>query len=141
MAHMLANHAGKCKNIHGHTYSMQVEIYRNDENVIHAPGSTDHGMVMEFYDLKTIIQELIVEPLDHAFVFWSESTDPLEHGIAALLKEHQRKLVSIDYRPTAENLAADFYHRINHRLKSEGVSVRELILWESPTSFARIREE
>ena len=138
MAHMLADHKGKCVNIHGHTYVMQVEIEREDNGVINAPGTTDHGMVMEFDDLKKVINDLIVEPLDHAFIYWTDSTDELEHSIASLLKKHHRKLVNINYRPTAENLAADFLNRINEHLSSDPVRVKELILWESATSFARV---
>lgn len=141
MAHMLANHNGKCKNIHGHTYVMQVELERTEGGTIHAPGKTDHGMVMEFSDVKQVISELIVEPLDHAFLYWIGSTDSLEHEVAELLKKHERKLVEINYRPTAENLANDFIHKINSRLSDNPVKVIELILWESPTSFARIREK
>jgi 6-pyruvoyltetrahydropterin/6-carboxytetrahydropterin synthase len=141
MAHMLANHSGKCKNIHGHTYVMQVELERIDGGTIHAPGETDHGMVMEFYDVKKIISELIVDSLDHAFLYWIGSTDDLEHEIAELLRKHNRKLVEINYRPTAENLAADFMQKINDQLNKYPVKVKELILWESPTSFARIRDK
>jgi 6-pyruvoyltetrahydropterin/6-carboxytetrahydropterin synthase len=138
MAHMLANHEGKCKNIHGHTYKMQVEIERVDGGLIHSPGKTDHGMILEFYDLNEIIKDTIVEPLDHAFLYWTDSTDELEHEVAVLLKKYDRKLVEISYRPTAENLATDFMKQIDSKLKPLGAGVKELILWESPTSFARV---
>ena len=138
MAHMLANHAGKCKNIHGHTYKMQVEIARKGGGVMNSPGKTDHGMVLEFDDLKTIINRIVVEPLDHAFLYWVDSTDELEHEVAVLLKKHSRKLVEIGYRPTAENLAMNYLEIINNALSSFKVEVIELILWESPTSFARV---
>lgn len=138
MAHMLADHKGKCKNIHGHTYVMQVTLEREEGGLINAPGTSDHGMVMEFYDVKELINDLIVEPLDHAFLYWTDSTDELEHEVAALLKKHHRKLVNINYRPTAENLATDFLKKINGKLVLYPVFVSELILWESPTSFARV---
>jgi 6-pyruvoyltetrahydropterin/6-carboxytetrahydropterin synthase len=138
MAHMLANHAGKCKNIHGHTYKMQVEIARKSGGVLNNPGTTDHGMVLEFDDIKNIITNKLVEPLDHAFLYWVGSTDELEHEVSRLLKKYNRKLVEINYRPTAENLAADYFEIINLALDIHKVEVVELILWESPTSFARI---
>jgi len=93
---------------------------------------------LEFDDIKKLINDLIVEPLDHAFIYWTDSTDELEHSIAALLTKHHRKLVNINYRPTAENLASDFLNRINEKLSSDPVRVKELILWESSTSYARI---
>jgi 6-pyruvoyltetrahydropterin/6-carboxytetrahydropterin synthase len=138
MAHMLANHDGKCKNIHGHTYKMQVEISRKGGGVINQPGKTDHGMVLEFEDIKTIIKDNLVEKLDHAFLYWVDSTDELEHEVATLLKKHKRKLIEINYRPTAENLAFDYMEKLNAELSHFKVEVVELILWESPTSFARV---
>lgn len=139
MAHMLANHAGKCKNIHGHTYKMQVEVERITGGVIQEPGTTSHGMILEFYDLKQLISDQIVEPLDHAFLYWVDSTDELEHEVALLLRKHKRKLVEISYRPTAENLAMDYMESINKLISKLEVRVKELILWESPTSFARVK--
>ncbi len=138
MAHMLANHNGKCRNIHGHTYKMQVEITRNEGGVIKNLGNTEHGMVLEFNDLKTIVNEIIVDKLDHAFLYWTDSTDPMEHEIAGILKKYDRKMVEINYRPTAEEMAINFRDQINKRIEEHGVYVSSLIVWESPTSFAKI---
>lgn len=138
MAHMLANHKGKCRNIHGHTYKMQVEISRDEPGLVDNPGETDHGMVLEFNDVKDIINRLIVDKLDHAFLYWKDSTDPMEHEIAEILKKYDRKMVVIDYRPTAEEMAVSFKDEIDKEVKPMGVYVSSLIVWESPTSFAKI---
>ncbi len=138
MAHMLANHDGKCRNIHGHTYSMQVEIARKEGGVIDHKGFTDHGMVMEFNDVKGIIKRLIVDRLDHAFLYWKDSTDPMEHEIASILRKFDRKMVEIDYRPTAEEMAIHFKGEIDQEIQKLGVYVSSLIVWESPTSFAKV---
>ncbi len=138
MAHMLANHDGKCRNIHGHTYKMQVEIARKEGGLINAPGKTDHGMVLEFNDVKKVINEIIVDKLDHAFLYWTDSTDPMEHEIAVILKKYNRKLVEINYRPTAEEMALSFKREIDEHIERFGVYVSSLIVWESPTSFAKV---
>ncbi len=138
MAHMLANHKGKCRNIHGHTYKMQVEIGRKTGDIIQNPGETDHGMVLEFNDIKDIINRVIIDKLDHAFLYWKDSTDPMEHEIAEILKKYDRKMVVIDYRPTAEEMAISFKNQINKEIDALGVYVSSLIVWESPTSFAKI---
>lgn len=138
MAHMLANHKGKCRNIHGHTYKMQVEIARNKTGLVNNPGETDHGMVLEFNDLKDIINKVVIDKLDHAFLYWKDSTDPMEHEIADVLRRYDRKLVEIDYRPTAEEMAVSFKNDINEELKQHNVYVSSLIVWESPTSFAKV---
>jgi len=138
MAHMLANHTGKCRNIHGHTYKLQVEIRRLDGKLIDKEGNTEHGMVMEFADLKSIIKNVIIDPLDHAFLFWKGSPDKLEIEIAELLDKNERKVVEINYRPTAENMAIDFKFKLDKELKKYGVTIKSLIVWESPTSFAKV---
>ena len=138
MAHMLANHAGKCRNIHGHTYKMQVEVAQKEGGLVHAPGKTDHGMVLEFNDLKDIVNRVIIDELDHAFLYWTESTDPMEHEIAVILKKYGRKLVEINYRPTAEEMAVNFQMQINAEIEKHGVYVSSLTVWESPTSFAKV---
>jgi 6-pyruvoyltetrahydropterin/6-carboxytetrahydropterin synthase len=138
MAHMLANHEGKCRNIHGHTYKMQVEITRKKGGLISARGKTDHSMVLEFNDLKNIVNKLIVDRLDHAFLYWIDSTDPMEHEIAEILKKYDRKMVEINYRPTAEEMAISFKEQIDKEINPLGVEVATLIVWESPTSFAKV---
>ena len=62
MGHRLPEHFGKCKNIHGHSYKMIVEI---EGDVL------ESGMVMDYYDLKKIITP-IVEELDHAFLVYKD---------------------------------------------------------------------
>ena len=57
-AHYLPAHTGKCRNLHGHTYRLEIEISGDD-----LPG----GMVMDFGDLKQIVGPL-VDTLDHRFL-------------------------------------------------------------------------
>ena len=64
--HALYGYDGKCKNVHGHSY-------RLDVTVIGVP-ITDNtnvkfGMVIDFSDLKKIVKEEIVNVFDHATVF------------------------------------------------------------------------
>ena len=51
IAHMLDGHDGKCKNLHGHTYRLQVEV----GGPLHASGPKA-GMVMDYADLKDIVK-------------------------------------------------------------------------------------
>lgn len=136
MAHMLANHSGKCRNIHGHTYKMAVEVMRKEGGLIQAPGNSDHRMVLDFSQVKSIVKELIVDKYDHCFIYWAESTDPLEHDIAQVLKKYDRKIVETRYRPTAEEMAIHFKEIINTKMEPMGICVSKLTIWETPTSFA-----
>ena len=62
-AHSLPEHLGKCRNVHGHTYTVEVTI----EGTIDSGGPTD-GMVMDFADLSSRVAELVVDPLDHRYL-------------------------------------------------------------------------
>jgi 6-pyruvoyltetrahydropterin/6-carboxytetrahydropterin synthase len=59
-AHHLPNYEGKCKNLHGHSYILEVTV----------SGSIDSnsGMVVDFSKLKKIIQEKIIDKYDHAYI-------------------------------------------------------------------------
>jgi len=55
-AHHLPFHKGKCKNLHGHTYKLEVTV----------SGTRDiNGLVIDFGDLKKIVSEKIIEKYDH----------------------------------------------------------------------------
>lgn len=56
-AHFLPNYHGKCEEVHGHTYKMQVTIQ--------APVDPKTGMVFDFCELKRIVKEKVVDVLDH----------------------------------------------------------------------------
>ncbi len=61
-AHQLPGHAGKCARMHGHSYKLEVSLRGPVKN---APGQSDHGMVLDFADLSTIVRESIINRLDH----------------------------------------------------------------------------
>lgn len=138
MAHMLAEHQGLCKNVHGHTYKMQVTVTRKSDSLISGSGASN-GMVIDFKDLKTIVKGKIVEPLDHAFIYWSQSPDPVEHQIAKLLMQNDRKVYQVNYRPTAEEMVLDFFDILNQELEQYQVKVVSVKVWETPTSFAEAK--
>lgn len=124
MAHLLDGHDGKCQNLHGHTYKLQVEVC----GALIEEGAK-RGMVIDFSDLKAIVQREILEPMDHAFIF--DTTSPRECQIARLLSELQSKQFGIPMRTTAENLARFMFER----LEQAGLAVSLIRLWETPTSY------
>ncbi len=140
MAHMLSDHRGLCQNLHGHTYRMQVEISRKSKGIIENTLHSD-GMVMDFSELKAIVQRIIVEPLDHAFMFWCNSNDSVERQIADLLKISGKKVAEVNYRPTAEEMAASFFDDLTQELVSSDIVVERIRLWETTTSFAEVTRE
>ena len=62
-AHSLPQHEGKCRNVHGHTYTVEVTI----EGQVKESGPST-GMVMDFADAGADIRRLVVDPLDHSYL-------------------------------------------------------------------------
>lgn len=124
-AHVLTNHSGLCKNLHGHTYRVDISVSREVEG----PG----GMVIDFKDLKNIASELICERFDHAFIY--NTTSPGEREIAAVVEKHGMRTVALPFRTTAENLASLFFNELSGRV--EGLSAVKV--WETADSSAEYR--
>ena len=64
--HALYGHDGKCKNIHGHSYQLEVTVQGKP---IADKNNPKYGMVIDFSDLKEIVKKEIVDEFDHATVF------------------------------------------------------------------------
>lgn len=124
MAHMLDGHDGKCQNLHGHTYKLQVEVV--GELV---ESGAKSGMVIDFSDLKAVVKREILDHMDHAFIF--DSTSERECQVAELLTSLNSKNFGIPMRTTAENMAKYMFDR----LQEAGLPVSLIRLWETPTSY------
>lgn len=129
MAHLLDGHDGKCQNLHGHTYKLQVEV----EGELHSSGAKK-GMVIDFSDLKKIVKEHILTPMDHAFIY--DETSERECKIAHLLQELNSKTFAMPNRTTAEEMARFIFQR----LEQQGLPLSAIRLWETPTSFCEYRK-
>ena len=128
MAHALWNYNGLCKNIHGHSYILQVTVIGEPCS---DPDDPKLGMVMDFGDLKRIVREEIVDKMDHSIVLNRKAE------IQNLLHTPQLadRIHIVPYQPTCENLLVDFAERIRARLPEE-VSLFSLKLHETANSFA-----
>ena len=124
-SHMLDGHDGKCQNLHGHTYKLEITV---SDGIVR--GGLKDGMVMDFTDLKAIVKQYITDPFDHAFIYHGDNGR--ECQIAALLEGWNMKTLRLPCRTTAENMAVEMYDR----LKNAGLNVYSVKLWETPTSCA-----
>lgn len=124
-AHALKDYDGKCRHIHGHSYKLYVTIKGSPCKDLNQPKS---GMVLDFTELKKIVNRLIIDPFDHALI--------LRHD--ALLVDEIRKayqnVMTVDFQPTCENLATYFAGLLQENLP-EGLSLQSLKLFETPTSY------
>ena len=127
--HALYGYDGKCKNVHGHSY-------RLDVTVIGVPITDNthvkHGMVIDFGDLKKIVKDEIVDVFDHATVF-NKNTPHVE--LAKELESRGHNVLLVNYQPTSEMMVIDFADKIKKHLP-ENIKLHSLKLQETASSFA-----
>jgi 6-pyruvoyltetrahydropterin/6-carboxytetrahydropterin synthase len=108
--HALRGYKGKCENVHGHNYKIQVAV--------EGQGLNSAGLLVDFVDLRKALKTL-GERLDHRFLNDLEPFDRLN--------------------PSAENIALYFAERLESQLKSDGVRLRSVTVWESDGASATYR--
>jgi len=128
MAHSLLNYDGLCQHIHGHSYKLAVTVIATPN---WDKASPKRGMVMDFGDLKRIVNTLITKPLDHAFVMNRETPKEWYTDNNQLFG----RVYLVDYQPTCENMVIDFAEKIKTELP-KGIELFSVKLHETATSFA-----
>lgn len=106
-AHFLKGYAGKCSNIHGHRWTVEVTVASEE---VEQEGQIC-GMVVDFKTLKEELNQL-ADGLDHSLII--EEGSLKEKTKEALAEEHFR-MVELPFRPTAENLAEYFFNKMEER--------------------------
>lgn len=119
-AHVLSDHAGLCKNLHGHTYRVDVSVAQE----------TDGDMVVDFKELKKVANEVICDRFDHAFIYNTKSAG--ESEIAAVVEKNGLRTVAIPFRSTCENLAKIFYGELKARIPG----LAAVKVWETADNCA-----
>lgn len=127
--HALYGYDGKCKNVHGHSYKLNVTVIGSP---ITDTTNVKFGMVIDFGDLKRIVKSEIVDIFDHATVF-NKNTPHVELAMELQARDHN--VILVDYQPTSENMVIDFAEKIKKRLPSH-IQLFSLKLQETETSFA-----
>lgn len=111
-AHRLIDYPGECERLHGHNWKLEVEVGASVLDQI--------GMAIDFKTIKSSARELARE-LDHKYL----------NDLTPFKKRN----------PTAENIAAWFYHELSKRLNDHNVSVDAVTLWETDTACVRYSED
>jgi len=106
-AHRLRDYNGKCEQLHGHNYKIQIAARASE------PGKG--GMVIDFADLKKVAAP-VLEELDHKYLNDIKPFDEIE--------------------PSAENIAAHIFRQIAERLEKRAAILYRVAVWESDTSKA-----
>jgi len=119
-AHRLLQYQGKCANLHGHTWVVEVGIDIDIRQI------TSVGFAIDFGDLKLIVKS-VLEEYDHAFLV--NRADPICANMGFT------RLIQLDVNPTAEMLAIQILKDLRQELREReltGVTVAEVTVWESP---------
>lgn len=130
MAHALHGHGGKCAHMHGHSYRLEVTIKGTP---INDPSRPDHGMVMDFAELKAIVKEHILDRFDHALLLSERDRGAFDETNTLFGRMEYTR-----FQPTCENLVLEIARVLNDCLPA-GVALRDLRLWETATSYAEWR--
>jgi 6-pyruvoyltetrahydropterin/6-carboxytetrahydropterin synthase len=110
-AHQLRGYKGKCEQLHGHNWKVQVHVVAEKLN--------DIDIAIDFHDLKELLDEVIT-PLDHSFL----------NDIFPFTEKN----------PSSENIAKWIYDSLNKKLSDEHVQVSAVTVWESETAAATYYE-
>jgi len=108
--HALRGYKGKCENVHGHNYRVQVTIEGQQLDSI--------GLLVDFVEVKKVMNR-IIDRLDHQFINDLAPFDTIN--------------------PSAENMAKYFHDEIVSGLNAGTVRVREVKIWETDTASATYR--
>ena len=127
-AHFLTDYYGKCENLHGHRWRVEVTL---EQEELQTEG-TMKDMVLDFGVFKKAVREL-AETLDHTFLVEEGSLKP---ETIALLESEGFSLTVLPFRTTAENLARYFFGK----LEEQGFPVAQVEVDETPNNRAFYRK-
>lgn len=126
-AHFLTDYYGKCENLHGHRWRIEVTLAQDE---LQTEG-TMKDMVLDFGVFKKAVRD-IAESLDHTFLIEEGS---LKDETIACLKDEGFSLTFLPFRTTSENLARHIFDM----LKEQGFPVAEVEVDETPNNRAFYR--
>lgn len=122
MGHRLQCHKGKCYNLHGHSYKMQIEFVGEIDK--------SSGMVLDYFDVKDIVAP-IVDKLDHTVIVWEKDLELIE-----MLEKLNSANVIIPFETTAENLVTYFLGEISKANLPAGISKIKVRVCETENTYA-----
>ena len=110
-AHQLKEFGGKCENLHGHNWKVEVYVTGNKLE--------KNGLLMDFRLIKKATEE-VLDGLDHQFL------NDLE--------------VFSTINPSSENIARYIFESLALKLDNEQVRISKITAWESDTACASYME-
>jgi 6-pyruvoyltetrahydropterin/6-carboxytetrahydropterin synthase len=111
-AHQLRGYKGKCENLHGHNWKVQISVAAERLN--------DIDIAIDFHDLKKIANE-VISPLDHAYL----------NDIFPFTEKN----------PSSENIAKWIFDSMKKKINDDNIHVSAVTVWESDTASASYGED
>ncbi len=150
--HRIPHHGSKCRNLHGHRYTIQATCEAQDVIV----KGEQEGMVLDFGFLKDEMMTHIDAICDHAMLLWHNDvilkyiaatpTDVIaaqavieKRGWATLVNCLTGKTILLRKVPTAENLAEHWFKQLEPRVLMRSAEHARLVsveVWETPNCVA-----
>ncbi len=130
--HRIPTHNSQCRHLHGHRYAIEITL---SGDIITTEGVSEHGMVMDYSEVKRIAKEQLVDAWDHALLVYRNDTAVLQ--FLNSLPEH--KTVILDVPPTAENLAMVAFNRLKdayHNSYGNHLQLQRVRIYETPNNWA-----
>lgn len=127
-AHRLPTHSGRCRNLHGHTYRVEVAVSIPDERL------NSQGMIVDFGAMKRTIGAWINTNLDHKTIL--VRYDPLVKKLTAANGDHATPMYLTDSIPTAEEFAKMLLKTAQALLNGKRRRVSAVTVYETPLSWA-----
>lgn len=139
-AHRVLGHEGKCRHLHGHRYRAEITVFSRR-------GTTDDiGRIIDFSIVKTLAKGWIDHHWDHNAIL--NENDPLVECMVPLSDASCLEVEAIDRinlgrepfllpsNPTAEIMSAILFFVMNKLLRSHGIGVARVRLFETPNCWA-----
>ena len=123
-AHFLSGYKGKCANIHGHRWTVEVRIKGSELQEL----GDKRGMLIDFGDMKKVVRDL-ADSFDHALIY---EKDTLRAATLQALTEDGFRLIEVPFRPTAENFSRHFYELLSPEIPG----ICSVTVYETPENCA-----
>ena len=111
-AHNLRNFRGKCENLHGHNWKVEV--------VLRGRVLDESGVLVDFGEVKRVTRDLLLE-LDHHYL----------NDIPFFQSNN----------PSSENIARYLFQRLAERFSGQGLWLSRVSAWESDNACATYIDE
>lgn len=123
-AHILQGYQGKCGNLHGHTYKLEVVAEASRDSM---------GMVVDYNVLKPVV-ESVVKYYDHAFLCGEQDAPALER----VCRDLALKIKYVNGYSTTENLASQILKELVLETTKYGWGIVKVRLSETDSTYAEV---